>query len=157
MKKAYNVFGLFEKAKAGLKFSVLMLCFFGVQSQVSAQTISHLAMGGSVDPVESTQILKDIDKDYDFSSLAAEDVVRKLKEFGTPIMSTTETDPVKEVEQQFTIGFMVNISRGLETSSDVASVVNSSVTNSLNSPLAVRFQNEIDFQDLVEDVLDAID
>jgi hypothetical protein len=134
-----------------------MLCFFGVQSQVSAQADAILVMGGSIDPDETTQILKDIDKDYDFSSLAAEDVVRKLKEFGTPIMSATETDPVKEVEQQFTIGFMVNISLGLETSSDVASVVNSSVTNSLNSPLAIRYQNEIDFQDLVEDVLDAID
>lgn len=154
MKKAYNVRGLCEKAFSAFKvFSLLLVFFLGFQSQSVAQaTFTNTINPGGV-PKED---LKQLAQDYDFSTVSSEDVMQKLKEYGAPIMAATPSNAVAEVEQQFTVSFMRNIAKNLDNQG-VSEAVTSAFLTSMSSALVARHQGEVDFDELVEDVLDAID
>ena len=158
MKKAYNVCKLYEEAKSSLKvLSVLMVFFLGFTSQTTAQAAIFATPNGVVTP-DNKETIKEIHTEYDFNSVAVEEFVQTIKDFGNTVMAVEQNDPVREVEQVFTMDFLRNISRNIESAQDVPTSVQNAYVRSLNSSLVSRHQNSgIDFEGILEDVLRDID
>ena len=155
MKKAYNVSKLYEEAKSSLKYlSVLMFFFLGFQSQMVAQATNPDAINPNA---VTNQKLKDLNQNFNLASVNEEEFRQNLRDFGTSLMAVAESDPMKEIEQQFSIDFLRTISTNLDRSPDVQSAVQSAYISSINSDIVVRHQDDIDFDDIVEDIIRIID